>query len=89
MSPSKRLATAESVPNVNHTPMPWRAASGGTPETWSLCSCVTKMAASDEGSMELAYRAGAAIPGFSIRQMLMSLVQTEDFRFRAPSPGEM
>jgi hypothetical protein len=45
--------------------------------------------ASDEGSMELAYRAGAAIPGFSIRQMLMSLVQTEDFRFRAPSPGEM
>jgi hypothetical protein len=44
---------------------------------------------SDEGSMELAYRAGAAIPGFSIRQMLMSLVQAVDFRFRAPSPGEM
>ena len=44
---------------------------------------------SDEGSMELAYRAGAVIPGFSIRQMLMSLVQTVDFRFRAPSPGEM
>jgi Protein of unknown function (DUF1592)/Protein of unknown function (DUF1588)/Protein of unknown function (DUF1595)/Protein of unknown function (DUF1585) len=44
---------------------------------------------SDEGSMELAYRAGAVIPGFSIRQMLMSLVQTQDFRFRAPSPGEM
>ena len=44
---------------------------------------------SDEGSMELAYRAGAVVPGFSIRQMLMSLVQTQDFRFRAPSPGEM
>jgi hypothetical protein len=46
-------------------------------------------APSDEGSMELAYRAGSAVPGFSIRQMLMSLVQTQDFRFRAPSPGEM
>jgi len=44
--------------------------------------------ASDEGSMELAYRAGAAVPGFSLRQMLMSLVQTQTFRFRAPSPGE-
>jgi hypothetical protein len=45
-------------------------------------------APSDEGSIELAYRAGSAIPGFSIRQMIMSLVQTQDFRFRAPSPGE-
>jgi hypothetical protein len=44
---------------------------------------------SDEGSMELAYRAGSAVTGFSIRQMLMSLVQTVDFRFRARSPGEM
>jgi hypothetical protein len=44
---------------------------------------------SDEGSLELAYRAGMGVPGFSIRQMLMSLVQTMDFRFRAPSPGEM
>jgi hypothetical protein len=44
---------------------------------------------SDEGSMELAYRAGAAVPGFSIRQMLTSLVQSQTFRYRAPSPGEM
>jgi hypothetical protein len=44
---------------------------------------------SDEGSMEVAYRAAAATPGFSIRQMLMSLVQTQTFRYRAPSPGEM
>lgn len=44
---------------------------------------------SDEGSLELAYRAGVGVPGFSIRQMLMGLVQTVDFRFRAPSPGEM
>jgi hypothetical protein len=43
----------------------------------------------DEGSMELAYRAAAAVPGFSIRALLMSLVQTQSFRFRAPSPGEM
>ncbi len=44
---------------------------------------------SDEGSMELAYRAGAAVPGFSIRQMLTSLVQSQTFRYRAPSPGEL
>jgi hypothetical protein len=44
---------------------------------------------SDQGSLELAYRAAAAIPGFSLRQMLMSLVQTRTFRYRAPSPGEM
>ncbi|MES1207898.1 MAG: DUF1592 domain-containing protein [Pseudomonadota bacterium] len=43
----------------------------------------------DQGSLELAYRAGAVVPGFSIREMLMSLVQTQTFRFRAPSPGEM
>jgi len=44
---------------------------------------------SDQGSVELAYRAGAAVPGFSLRQMLTNLVQTRTFRFRAPSPGEM
>jgi hypothetical protein len=44
---------------------------------------------SDQGSVERAYRAGAAVPGFSIRQMLTSLVQTQTFRFRVPSPGEM
>jgi Protein of unknown function (DUF1592)/Protein of unknown function (DUF1588)/Protein of unknown function (DUF1595)/Protein of unknown function (DUF1585) len=44
---------------------------------------------SDQGSVERAFRAGAAVPGFSIRQMLTSLVQTQTFRFRVPSPGEM
>ena len=44
---------------------------------------------SDQGSMEVAYRAAASVPGFSIREMLMSLVQTQAFRYRAPSPGEM
>jgi Protein of unknown function (DUF1592)/Protein of unknown function (DUF1588)/Protein of unknown function (DUF1595)/Protein of unknown function (DUF1585)/Protein of unknown function (DUF1587) len=44
---------------------------------------------SDQGSMEIAYRAAAAVSGFSIRQMLMSLFQTQAFRYRAPSPGEM
>ncbi len=43
----------------------------------------------DLGSMQLAYRAGAAVPGFSVREMLTSLVQTQAFRFRAPSSGEL
>jgi mono/diheme cytochrome c family protein len=43
----------------------------------------------DLGSMQLAYRAGAAVPGFSVREMLSSLVQTQAFRFRALSAGEM
>jgi Protein of unknown function (DUF1585) len=45
--------------------------------------------AGDQGSMEVSYRAAAAVSGFSIRQMLMSLVQSQTFRYRAPSPGEM
>ena len=31
------------------TGMPWRAANAGTPPTWSECSCVTRIAASDAG----------------------------------------
>lgn len=40
----------------------------------------------DVGSMERAYRAGAAASGYSLRDMLMATVQTIDFRYRAPSP---
>ncbi len=43
----------------------------------------------DLGSLERAHRAAAAVPGFSIRDMLMTTVQTKAFRYRALSPGEM
>ncbi|MES1205930.1 MAG: DUF1592 domain-containing protein [Pseudomonadota bacterium] len=43
----------------------------------------------DLGSMERAYRAAAATPGYSIRDMLTTAVQTKAFRYRALSAGEM
>jgi hypothetical protein len=40
------------------------------------------------GSLQIAYRAGTATPGFSIRNMLTSLLTSEAFLYRTPSVGE-
>jgi Protein of unknown function (DUF1592)/Protein of unknown function (DUF1588)/Protein of unknown function (DUF1595)/Protein of unknown function (DUF1587)/Protein of unknown function (DUF1585) len=40
------------------------------------------------GSLQIAYRAGAATPGFSLRDMLTNLVTSRAFLYRTPSPGE-
>ncbi|MEO5770031.1 MAG: DUF1592 domain-containing protein [Polyangia bacterium] len=45
--------------------------------------------AADLGSMERAYRAGAAVPGFSVPDLLTTAAQTKVFRYRALSPGEI
>jgi hypothetical protein len=43
---------------------------------------------SELGSLQLAYRAGAATPGFSLRDSLTSLLTSEAFLYRTPSTGE-
>jgi hypothetical protein len=43
---------------------------------------------SELGSLQLAYRAGTATPGFSIRDSLTSLLTSKAFLYRTPSPGE-
>lgn len=43
----------------------------------------------EQGSMELAYKAATATPGYSIREMLVATTATKAFLYRAPSPGEM
>ena len=43
----------------------------------------------EEGSLEFAYRTGAATVGFSVRDMLVAIVSSKAFLFRVPSPGEM
>jgi hypothetical protein len=43
---------------------------------------------SELGSLQLAYRAGTATTGFSIRNMLTSLLTSEAFLYRTPSVGE-
>jgi hypothetical protein len=40
------------------------------------------------GSLQLAYRVATANAGFSLRDMLTSLVTSKAFLYRAPSPGE-
>jgi Protein of unknown function (DUF1592)/Protein of unknown function (DUF1588)/Protein of unknown function (DUF1595)/Protein of unknown function (DUF1587) len=55
----------------------WYRYSAGRPET-----------AAELGSLQIAYRAGAATPGFSLRNMLTSLVTSKAFLYRAPSAGE-
>jgi len=42
----------------------------------------------EQGSLQIAYRAGAATPGFSLRDSLTSLVTSQAFLYRTPSPGE-
>jgi hypothetical protein len=42
----------------------------------------------DLGSLQVAYHAGAATPGFSLRDMLSSLLSSRAFLFRQPSAGE-
>jgi hypothetical protein len=43
----------------------------------------------EQGSMEVAYRAGAATAGYSLRDMLFAMVGSKAFLYRAPSPGEL
>jgi hypothetical protein len=43
----------------------------------------------EQGSLQIAYRAGAATSGFSLRDSLTSLVTSEAFLYRTPSPGEV
>ena len=42
----------------------------------------------DLGSLQVAYHAGAATPGFSVRDMLLALVSSKAFMYRQPSAGE-
>jgi hypothetical protein len=42
----------------------------------------------DLGSLQVAYRAGAATSGFSLRDMLTTLLSSKAFMFRRPSDGE-
>jgi Protein of unknown function (DUF1592)/Protein of unknown function (DUF1588)/Protein of unknown function (DUF1585) len=42
----------------------------------------------DVGSLQVAYHAGAATPGFSVRDMLLALVSSKAFMYRQPSVGE-
>ncbi len=44
--------------------------------------------AAELGSLQLAYRAGAATPGFSLRDSLTSLLTSQAFLYRTPSTGE-
>jgi Protein of unknown function (DUF1592)/Protein of unknown function (DUF1588)/Protein of unknown function (DUF1595)/Protein of unknown function (DUF1585)/Protein of unknown function (DUF1587) len=55
----------------------WYRYASGRPETDS-----------ELGSLQLAYRAGEATAGFSLRDMLTSLVASKAFLYRTPSPGE-
>ena len=71
----------------------WANGMCGGSDPWATTGpasrCRLRWRHSSRFAMELAYRAAAAVPGFSIRALLTSLVQTQSFRFRAPSPGEM
>jgi hypothetical protein len=42
----------------------------------------------ESGSMSIAYQKAAATTGFSIRDLMASLMQSKAFMFRQPSPGE-
>ena len=42
----------------------------------------------DLGSLQAAYHAGAATAGFSLRDMLTTLLSSKTFMFRRPSDGE-
>jgi len=42
----------------------------------------------DLGSLEIAYQKAAATPGFSLRDMLTSLVASKAYLWRRPTPGE-
>jgi Protein of unknown function (DUF1592)/Protein of unknown function (DUF1588)/Protein of unknown function (DUF1595)/Protein of unknown function (DUF1585)/Protein of unknown function (DUF1587) len=42
----------------------------------------------ERGSLERAYQKAGSTPGYSLRDMVISLVGSVSFRFRAPSPGE-
>jgi hypothetical protein len=42
----------------------------------------------ESGSMSVAYQKAAATAGFSIRDLLTTLVQSKAFMYRQPSPGE-
>jgi uncharacterized protein DUF1592/uncharacterized protein DUF1588/uncharacterized protein DUF1595/uncharacterized protein DUF1585 len=44
--------------------------------------------AADVGSLQLAYHAGAATAGFSVRDMLVALLSSKAFLYRQPSVGE-
>ena len=55
----------------------WYRYAAGRPET-----------AAELGSLQLAYRAGMATPGFSLRDMLTNLLTSKAFLYRTPSAGE-
>ncbi len=42
----------------------------------------------DSGSLQAAYRSGAGTPGFSIRDMLATLLASKAPLYRLPSDGE-
>jgi hypothetical protein len=44
--------------------------------------------AAEAGSMSLAFQKAAATAGFSVRDLLSTLVQSKAFMYRQPSPGE-
>src|SRR5665213_181229 len=85
--PSKRPATAVSVPNVSHTPMSCFAANAGTPPTWSECSWVTNIAVIDAGSMPM--RASRSVHSRALNpQSIMIRVSPDSTTRQLPSLPE-
>ena len=44
--------------------------------------------AAESGSMSLAFQKAAATAGFSLRDLMATLIQSKAFMYRLPSPGE-
>jgi len=55
---------------------------------WSRYSLGRMDDRTDLGSLQVAFNAGAATPGFSVRNMLTTLLSSRAFMFRRPSDGE-
>ncbi|MET0792194.1 MAG: DUF1585 domain-containing protein, partial [Polyangiaceae bacterium] len=55
---------------------------------WSRFILGRMEASADAGSLQAAYRSGAASAGFSIRDMLAALLASKAFMYRQPSDGE-
>lgn len=55
---------------------------------WARYSLGRMESAADQGSLQAAFKKGAATAGFSIRDMLVTLLSSKAFMFRQPSEGE-
>ncbi|HMC93186.1 MAG TPA: DUF1592 domain-containing protein [Polyangia bacterium] len=88
VTPASAIITFQNVLDLSNQLAQTAEAQTCVDRQWTRYILGRPETAAESGSMSIAYQKAAATKGFSIRDLVATLVQSKAFMYRQPSPGE-